>query len=318
MRTLLQICVLSMLPLQAAGHTMDALAPLEMPERVWVALAGLFGGTGLAVWLIRRRRAASQALAETQRLLRDVSSQRDSLTEQNETLRARVTSIESAMYEVSHDLSSPLVSISGFARSAIRAQSRGQTDQILQYLERVEASAGNMSSLVNAIRTISRIGTEEPQIREVRLSEIVEALKTRLDGLLSEKQVRLTCSQDAFIDTDPGMLSRALQNFVENAALHATHRAGQEIRISATHLAGMTRVSVSDQGPGVPEDLQPRIFALFQRASDARPGRGLGLTIAARLAHQMAGRVGFDTDPGTGSTFWIELPDLRLPARATG
>ena len=317
MRATLIICVLAtIIPLSLAGQTVDALAareftlPLIAVPFLLIAAAGIVCAirwAGTRAELAKVRAAADAAIKARKRT-----------EEQNVILRNRVAAVEKHIFEISHDLSSPLISISGFARSAIRAQSQGKPDQILRYLERVEANAGSMSSLVDSIQAIGRIGQEEPKMTPVRLADIVAALTVRLDGLISEKGATLLCDQNVTVLSDSGMLSRALQNFVENALVHGTVTKGQTIRVRGDHHGRSIRISVLDEGAGIPPDLQPSLFDLLQRADKSKPGRGLGLTIAARIAHQLGGKVGFENSEPRGSTFWIELPDqLALSKQAS-
>ena len=306
MRATLLICVLNVMPFGVSDL---------LYGNSWVPLAALLvSGLALAVFY-GKWRSARAALSAAKAAARVYEATRATLEEQNKSMAARICAMESLIYEVTHDLSSPLVSISGFARSAIQAQSRGQTDQILRYLERVEASAGSMSSLVNGIMSVARIGQEVPRAGSVRLSEIVDALRTRLDGILATREIDLVCGADIQLVTDPGMLSRALQNFVENAALHGTTAPGQTIRVAAQRIDGSIQLTVTDQGDGIPDDLRPRLFSLLQRGTGSGSGTGLGLAIASRVADQLGGTVGFTNGAETGCTFWIALPDHQAAIR---
>jgi signal transduction histidine kinase len=74
----------------------------------------------------------------------------------------------------------------------------------------------------------------------------------------------------------------------------------------------VARISVRDSGPGIPENFRERIFEKFSQADSSttreKGGTGLGLHIARRFVEHMHGRIGFESEPGAGTTFWVELP----------
>ncbi|MEM9319683.1 MAG: ATP-binding protein [Pseudomonadota bacterium] len=260
--------------------------------------------------LIRARRKASRDLlkaAERTALIERRAA--DELREKNTALVAKNKAMEELIYVVSHDLSSPLVSISGFARGAMRAQHAGQAEKATQFLERVEANVGSMSSLIKGILQVSHIGQETPQPKEIQLSDIVAALELRLDGVLTARGINLVAVSDVTLVVDPDMLSRALQNIVENAAKYGCEAPDATIEVGATTDPGMARIFVSDSGPGIPDYLQPRVFEMYQRRDDGSAGSGLGLTIVSRLIEKLGGSVSFTTSD-QGTTFWVHLPDL--------
>lgn len=91
---------------------------------------------------------------------------------------------------------------------------------------------------------------------------------------------------------------------------------GKVKMIAAPTDGGSVRVTISDDGVGIPEDQQARLFEPFHRAGQERSaivGTGLGLTITKRLAEAMSGRVGFHSVAGKGSDFWVELPSSPSP-----
>lgn len=255
-------------------------------------------------WAIYARYQVRAALAEVT-AQRRISAE---LRMECDLHRKRLQEAEAVVQELSHDLASPLVSISGFARSALAAQSDGQADKIAGYLQRVEANADGMQSLVKRLLTTARIGQENPAARDVRLSDLVDTLRTRLADDLGQQQARLHMMSDALLFTDPDMLTRALQNIVENALRHGTQTPGQVIEIACVERGDQMRISVSDEGPGIAQDLRPRLFEVFQRGTGGQDGCGLGLAIVARLANRLGGAVGFRSQTGFGSTFWIDLP----------
>lgn len=255
-----------------------------------------------AVLSTRAHRAAAHIAHVANEKLRQLERERDKL-------RSQLQEAETVVQELSHDLTSPLVSISGFARSALLAQSAGQGDKIATYLERVEANADGMTSLVNRLLSTARIGRELPMQREVMLEDVVETLRNRLSQQLAKQDARIFCSNNVCVETDPDMLARAMQNIVENALQHGTRKPGQTIRVSADVGPNGTRIGISDEGPGISDAMCDRLFELFQRGS--RDGRGLGLAIVAKLADRLGATVDFETQTGVGTTFWFQLPAKR-------
>jgi signal transduction histidine kinase len=114
-------------------------------------------------------------------------------------------------------------------------------------------------------------------------------------------------------------LQQVLANFLSNAVKFSP--AGGTVELSAGARAGWARISVSDQGSGIPDEFRARIFQKFSQAdsSDTRQkgGTGLGLAICKELVERMGGRIGFESEPGRGTCFWFELPVARPPAQAS-
>lgn len=108
------------------------------------------------------------------------------------------------------------------------------------------------------------------------------------------------------VEADPGLLFRVLQNLIFNAL---DHSGGQWVRLEARQLAGQVLIEVSDNGRGLPTELEQQIFSPYVRgrASGDRPGLGLGLTIVREFVSLMGGSCGALTRPEGGATFWIRL-----------
>jgi signal transduction histidine kinase len=92
------------------------------------------------------------------------------------------------------------------------------------------------------------------------------------------------------------------------------------VRVWCERLGDAVRISVRDDGPGIPEEFRARIFEKFSQADASatreKGGTGLGLHIARRFNEHMHGRIGFDSEVGAGSTFWVELPAAPVQVAA--
>ena len=118
-----------------------------------------------------------------------------------------------------------------------------------------------------------------------------------------------------WVEADAALLAQVTDNFVTNALKFSPAGAAVKLGIAAAEDGSVARFEVTDEGPGIAPGEQAKLFQKFSRAS-ARPtagetSHGLGLAVAKRLAESMGGRVGCDSEPGQGATFWIELPGAR-------
>ena len=111
------------------------------------------------------------------------------------------------------------------------------------------------------------------------------------------------------VHADPERLTQVLTNLLSNAAKFSPE--GAAVTVSAQQHGSWIRVSVTDRGPGIPVEFRSRIFQKFAQAdaSDGRQkgGTGLGLSICKAILDNLGGRIGYDSEPGHGATFYFEL-----------
>ncbi|MCQ4297769.1 CHASE3 domain-containing protein [Pseudomonas stutzeri] len=117
---------------------------------------------------------------------------------------------------------------------------------------------------------------------------------------------------------DPDRFAQVMANLLSNAIKHSP--AGGQVTVDLRRKGGMLEIGVQDHGAGIPEAFRSRIFERFAQAdsSDARQrgGTGLGLAITRSLVQQMHGQIGFDSQPGLGTRFWLQLPlEQQQPAQ---
>ena len=146
----------------------------------------------------------------------------------------------------------------------------------------------------------------------IAVADGVEDIETvTLIDVLRRAEVEVVVAEGLTASVRPLAFKRAMVNLAGNAASHGDH-----VRLSARALAsGGLEIIVEDDGPGIPDDLRPHVFERFYRGDSSRHrgsggGSGLGLSIVAALVAAHGGRVGVDTSPGVGATFWVRLPRL--------
>jgi signal transduction histidine kinase/ActR/RegA family two-component response regulator len=223
---------------------------------------------------------------------------------------------------MSHEIRTPLTAILGF--SDLLARSPLSPEQHEQ-LRIVRDTGQTLLTVVNDILDLSKLEAGKMSLEQVPLelpALLREALATtQLLGAEKGLTFRAELAPDlpAWVEGDPVRLKQVAGNLLFNA-LKFTERGSITLRATvAGHEpgAGWVRVEVEDTGIGITAEQLPRLFGLFEQADQSTTrcfgGSGLGLAICQRLVGAMDGRIGVESVPGRGSTFWVELP-LRLAA----
>ncbi len=212
---------------------------------------------------------------------------------------------------VSHDLRSPLTAILGYVELIARV---GDVNaQQNKFIERVQASVRNITSLINDLLELGRIELGFDARKEfVPMPMILQYSIDSLESGIMEKEHELIVDVPDKLDKvfgDPTRLRQLVDNLLSNA-IRYTPKEGQ-IRISMKSENNQVIFRVQDTGPGIPASDQPYIFDRFYRASNIDhdvPGSGLGLAIVKTIVENHQGRVWVDSTLGNGSTFTVVLP----------
>lgn len=252
---------------------------------------------------------------------------------------------------VSHELRTPMNSIIGFAellldiaRSDARAAEQGGAPvpaalvKRQRYIENILTAGRNLLSLIEDLLEMAKIEAGKVEIRPeaVNLRDACEALIGLIQPLADRKGIRVEMElgpELPLLTTDPKRLHQILFNFLSNAVKFtpAGPQAGASLGFGASSTGSGPRVtlraerlppaadsvgervrlSVIDQGPGIPREEQARIFEKFhqvQRGENKQPGTGLGLSICKELSHTLQGEIQLVSDVGVGSMFSLILP----------
>ncbi len=226
---------------------------------------------------------------------------------------------------VTHELLTPMNAIMGLTHLARQsAQDNGQQAQ----LEKVEGSARHLLSLINNLLDLSQIeaGQASPEPQAVNLKCLLQQVLDGIQPHLKQKSLSLEIDFDSVPEnvlTDGEGLRKVLLNLTENAVKFTPQG---EIQITARTVAQdgdhyRIRFSVSDTGIGISNKQMERLFQPFEQADNSTTrrfgGNGLGLAISKRIIERLGGEIGAESDPGTGSTFWFELPVYGAGAVST-
>ncbi|MFP5407126.1 MAG: sensor histidine kinase, partial [Gammaproteobacteria bacterium] len=215
---------------------------------------------------------------------------------------------------VSHDLRTPLTALMGQLET-IRLKGESLPEQARgQLLERAIHNAQHLRRLTEALAELARFDSPDfrAQPEPIAIGELADDVVQRF--AISAQEAGVTLDIDypdglPLTEVDAALIERALANLLDNA-LRVTPTGGQ-VLVRVHREGPAIRLEVIDSGPGVSPEDQRRVFERFFQSSSARDQRGssgLGLAIVSRVAELHGGHAGLKTEPGRGSTFFIDLP----------
>lgn len=186
---------------------------------------------------------------------------------------------------------------------------RGKLDERAdKYIAYAVDGARRMQELINALLTLSRVGTHGYQFERVALSEVVDEIRLLLHQTIEENQATIVSSNLPTVVADRVQMLQLLQNLVGNAIKFRSEQPPQ-ISISARREPGFHVISVKDNGIGIDPQYHERVFAIFQRLHERGryTGSGIGLAIAKKIAERHGGRISIDSSLGSGACFRFTL-----------
>jgi two-component system OmpR family sensor kinase len=210
--------------------------------------------------------------------------------------------------DASHELRTPLATIQGYAELGLRADA--DPERLLHVLDRVQGESKRMTALVEDLLLLARLDAGRPLAREeVDLTHLVLEAVGDARVVAPDHRWQLDLGDEAVVVRgDAQRLHQVLANLLTNARRHTP--AGTTVTVSAWRTAAGATVSVHDDGPGVPADLQPTLFERFTRGDTSRTrdsgGAGLGLSLARAIAAAHGGTLTCASAPGS-TTFTLTL-----------
>ena len=218
---------------------------------------------------------------------------------------------------VSHDLRTPLATITGAASTLLQDASLGN-DSRQELQAAIYEEAVRLNRLVTNLLDMTRLESGSLQINRDwhSVEELVGSALARLEPVLRGRTVRARVPGDLpLVPVDGILVEQALVNLLENAAKHTDPPGAVEI--SARAEKGSMMVEVSDEGPGLPPGTEERVFEKFYRAGSARRGFGLGLPICRAIATAHGGDVRAERRDPRGTRFRLTLPLGETPPPAS-
>ncbi|EDY63125.2 two-component sensor [Streptomyces pristinaespiralis ATCC 25486] len=305
----------------AIGRPLERVLPLEdLKGRRWWTLTDPYGGLATRVGQPERNLLlpGGREVLVSARYVRDVPTgpvRRLVVSLRGTEARRRSERSNAELIAtVAHELRSPLTSVKGFTATLLAKWERFTDDQKRLMLETVDADANRVTRLIAELLDISRIDSGRLEVRRQPV-DLAAAVRRHVEAHVAAGQTPDRFRVDVTgplpdLWADPDKVDQVLGNLLENAVRHGEGTVTIDIAPSpsAGGQSGTgTAVTVSDEGPGIPEESMGRVFTRFWRGSK-RGGTGLGLYIVKGIVEAHGGTITVGRGPGGGAQFRFILP----------
>lgn len=277
---------------------------------IWVDCTGarLDPATGEAVWFSMDVTEARRAEA----LRIDAAN----LSAENRLLQETARLHRTFLSNMSHELRTPLNAVIGFADMLQRSGSQIDDERRVRFLGQIAKSGKHLLDMIESMLDLSSMeaGRVPLQPRPIDLRTVMQEVTNMLESEAQRHKVSLATEFSADLPTvnlDPLRLKQVLINYLGNA-IKFCRVGGNVVARASMRGPGRICIEVQDDGVGISEADQGRLFVRFQQLSagstKAYEGTGIGLALVKQIVEAQGGRVGVRSALGQGSTFWVELP----------
>jgi PAS domain S-box-containing protein len=222
-------------------------------------------------------------------------------------LQESIAELEAFSYSLSHDMRAPLRAIQSLTEIVVEDYG-DRIPEGVPHLKKVIDAAARLDRLVQDVLSFTRLSRAEIQVGPVDVEALVRGILHERPELGEDRATVQIESPLARVRGHEASLTQCLANLLDNAVKFVARGVRPLVRVHTETVAGRIRIHVTDNGIGIDEAGQQRLFGMFQRLSPDYQGTGVGLAIVRRAAQRMNGTVGVRSVPGSGSDFWVELP----------
>jgi two-component system NtrC family sensor kinase len=219
----------------------------------------------------------------------------------------KLSVVEEVLSGVAHEINNPLTSIIGFSEILLGLR---LPENVRAYAERIFNQGRRSAEIVRSLLAFSR--KAPPVYAEIDVNSLLRMILDLKQYQLKMDGVEVTLEFDADLPNtlaDANQIQQIIFNILNNAhhALLASEEA-RRILIRSERFDKSIRVTIRDNGPGIPREIQARIFEPFFTTKPLGKGTGLGLSVSRGIVEQHGGSIGFESEAGSGTRFWFEIP----------
>lgn len=259
-------------------------------------------------WMLQQLRKAREIELQIARFNATLEAK---VAEKTSSLEEAREQLQTFCYTMAHDLRSPLRTIESYAEMVVQDHGAQLDTDGRSYLERIRKAATRLQSLVGDLLSYAQVLRSDVGLEPIEARPFLElaVLEFKQSAAGRNAELEMRC-KPGWVTGHRATLNGVVLNLLSNAAKFVAEGKRPRIIVATEESGDFLRISVADNGVGVPLEAQDRLFRPFERLHPrhAFEGSGMGLAIVKKSVERMGGRVGVESVPERGSRFWFELP----------
>ncbi len=212
---------------------------------------------------------------------------------------------------VSHELRTPLTSIRGFSQTLLNSWDKIDDSNKKKFIKIIEDQSNRLIHLVENVLSVSKMNAGEDVLKKIDVNNVIKQIIPMFVEQYKTRNFKLNLSQDlppSRLDEDK--FQQIMTNLIDNAAKYSD--SGKTVTIFTGLEGNSIVIKVKDEGVGIKKEDYGKVFKKFSRLENhltsTTQGNGLGLYITKQLVEKMNGEIGFESEEGLGTTFWVKVP----------
>ena len=260
----------------------------------------------------RVRERTAELTQSNEELIAEISHRKrveSALAVQSQELLRSNRELQEFAYIASHDLREPLRTIASYAKLLQRRYEKQLDEKAGQFIHFMVEGATRMQNMIDDLLDYARIESSGKPFSQVDCAEVMKSVTNNLQVMIKERSAAVTAGDLPRVTGDFTQLVELLQNLIGNG-IKFNKQSCPAVHVSAQSNGREHIFSVQDNGIGIGQEYQERVFAIFQRmhSREEYEGTGIGLAVCKKIVQRHGGRIWLVSEPGKGSTFHFALP----------
>jgi PAS domain S-box-containing protein len=261
------------------------------------------------------RQSEAQLVQANAELEQHAKKLEDTVADRTARLRETVGELETFSYSIAHDMRAPLRVMHSFATILQEDEAERLSPTARDYLGRIANSAKRLDALIQDVLNYSRVIRAELKLEPIDVRKLILEIIDSYPNLHAPQADIHVQDNMPEVLANTAALTQVISNLLGNAVKFVREGVRPRVEISAEPTRDTVRIWFKDNGVGIAHEVRHKLFQMFQRVHTpgGYEGTGMGLAIVRKAMERMGGKVGMESEPGQGSSFWIELKST--PAR---